>query len=127
LLWSELTCGFIGILLLCRAWLTVCRTVRRDSEERTGRLAGLLAVWSVPLLIAPPMFSNDVYNYAAQGEMVSHHINPYLYGPGFWAPRRSPRCRKAFGSTPHLPTAPCSMVLTVVSCNSRAIAYSPRW
>jgi hypothetical protein len=28
------------------------------------------------------MFSNDVYNYAAQGEMVSHHINPYLYGPG---------------------------------------------
>jgi alpha-1,6-mannosyltransferase len=82
LLWSELTCGFIGILLLCRAWLTVCRVVRRDSEERTGGLACLLALWSAPLLIAPPMFSNDVYNYAAQGEMVSHHINPYLYGPG---------------------------------------------
>jgi len=28
------------------------------------------------------MFSNDIYDYAAQGELVSHHINPYVYGPG---------------------------------------------
>jgi hypothetical protein len=35
----------------------------------------------VPLLLAPPLFSRDVYTYAAQGEMVSHHINPYSYGP----------------------------------------------
>ena len=32
-------------------------------------------------MLAPPLFSRDVYTYAAQGEMVSHHINPYSYGP----------------------------------------------
>ena len=29
-----------------------------------------------------PLFSRDVFSYAAQGEMMSHHINPYHYGPG---------------------------------------------
>ena len=29
-----------------------------------------------------PLFSRDVFSYAAQGEMMSHHINPYYYGPG---------------------------------------------
>jgi hypothetical protein len=33
------------------------------------------------MLIIAPIFSRDVYSYAAQGEMVSHHMNPYLYGP----------------------------------------------
>jgi alpha-1,6-mannosyltransferase len=79
---SELGCGFIGIVLLCRAWLSIQRNVTDHLEERPGRLAAILAIWSVPLLVAPPMFSNDIYSYAAQGEMVSHHINPYLYGPG---------------------------------------------
>jgi alpha-1,6-mannosyltransferase len=82
LLLCELTSEFSGILLLCRAWLSIYRRVKRDREDRTGRLALILSVWSIPLLIAPPMFSNDIYDYAAQGELVSHHINPYLYGPG---------------------------------------------
>jgi alpha-1,6-mannosyltransferase len=77
----ELAGGFVGMVLLCRAWLTICRTVAREPEDRPGWLAAILAAWSVPLLIAPPMFSNDVYSYAAQGEMISHHISPYLYGP----------------------------------------------
>jgi len=33
-------------------------------------------------LLVAPLFSNDAYSYAAQGELMSHHINPYLYGPG---------------------------------------------
>jgi hypothetical protein len=78
----ELACGFTGIVLLCRAWLSIQRDVMRRAEDRPGRLAAILAVWSAPLLVAPPLFSNDIYSYAAQGEMVSHHINPYLYGPG---------------------------------------------
>ena len=36
----------------------------------------------MPLLLAPPLFSRDIYSYAAQGEMMSHHISPYHYGPG---------------------------------------------
>ena len=33
------------------------------------------------MLVIAPIFSRDVFSYAAQGEMVSHHINPYNYGP----------------------------------------------
>ena len=33
------------------------------------------------MLVIAPLFSRDAYSYAAQGEMVSHHMNPYLYGP----------------------------------------------
>ena len=33
-------------------------------------------------MVVAPLFSRDVFSYAAQGEMMSHHINPYHYGPG---------------------------------------------
>jgi hypothetical protein len=42
----------------------------------------MMALWIVPLLVVAPLFSRDVFSYAAQGEMMSHHINPYNYGPG---------------------------------------------
>ncbi len=29
------------------------------------------ALWSIPMIVAPPMFSRDVFSYAAQGEMTS--------------------------------------------------------
>jgi hypothetical protein len=51
--------------------------VRADPD-----LAYMLALWIVPLLVVAPLFSRDVFSYAAQGEMMSHHINPYHYGPG---------------------------------------------
>ncbi len=79
---AALACGFIGLVLLSRAWLTIVRRMAREPESHLGPLACILALWSAPLLVAPPMFSNDIYSYAAQGEMVSHHISPYLYGPG---------------------------------------------
>ncbi|HET6794304.1 MAG TPA: polyprenol phosphomannose-dependent alpha 1,6 mannosyltransferase MptB, partial [Acidimicrobiales bacterium] len=42
---------------------------------------GVFALWLVPLLVGPPLFSRDVYSYAAQGDMVTRGINPYLHGP----------------------------------------------
>jgi alpha-1,6-mannosyltransferase len=82
MLFAELALGFAGIVLLCRAWLAITKSVAQRPGEQPGRLAGILALWSVPLLVAPPLFSDDIYSYAAQGEMVSRHISPYLYGPG---------------------------------------------
>ena len=46
------------------------------------KVMAVAALWILPLLIVAPLFSRDVYSYAAQGEMMSHHINPYHYGPG---------------------------------------------
>jgi hypothetical protein len=83
---AALACGFGGIVLLCRSWLVLTRSVMHSvmhtPPTSPRRLAKVLALWSVPLLVAPPLFSDDIYSYAAQGEMVSRHIDPYLYGPG---------------------------------------------
>jgi hypothetical protein len=39
------------------------------------------ALWAVPLLCAPPLFSRDVYAYAAQGDVFAHGLDPYGAGP----------------------------------------------
>jgi alpha-1,6-mannosyltransferase len=82
LLLTELALAFGGMLLLTRAWVAITRETMKVQGIRPWRLARILGLWSVPLLIAPPMFSDDIYSYAAQGQMVSLHISPYLYGPG---------------------------------------------
>ena len=52
----------------------------------------VFALWSLPMLVIAPLFSRDAYSYAAQGEMVSHHMNPYLL-----------RARSSSGTTPTPP------------------------
>ena len=71
-----------GLVLLMRVWYGLIRTLSRVPGVPVKKLAGVAGLWIVPLLVAPPLFSRDVYSYAAQGEMMSHHISPYLYGPG---------------------------------------------
>ena len=39
------------------------------------------AIWCVPVLLGPPMLSNDVYSYASQGEMASRGLDPTATGP----------------------------------------------
>lgn len=38
--------------------------------------------WVLPLLAAPPVFSQDAYSYAAQGWLLHNGIDPYAVGPG---------------------------------------------
>jgi hypothetical protein len=70
-----------GLVLLLRVWLQLSRALRNNPGAPIKYLSWILVLWMVPLVIAAPMFSRDVFSYAAQGEMVSHHINPYIYGP----------------------------------------------
>jgi alpha-1,6-mannosyltransferase len=71
-----------GMLLFVRVWFGLVQAVRHRPGAPIRTLAIMLALWIVPLLLVAPLFSRDVFSYAAQGEMMSHHINPYLYGPG---------------------------------------------
>ena len=64
-----------------RVWYGLARTLSQVPGVPVRKLAFVAAIWVVPLLLAPPLFSRDVYSYAAQGEMMSHHISPYHYGP----------------------------------------------
>jgi len=62
-------------------WLGLLRYLSQHPGVPVKRIVLVVIVWALPLLLAPPLFSRDVYTYAAQGEMMSHHINPYSYGP----------------------------------------------
>jgi alpha-1,6-mannosyltransferase len=77
----SLALVFGGLILITRVWLGFLRHLNRHPGFPVKRVVLVVLVWAVPLLIAPPLFSRDVYTYAAQGEMMSHHINPYSYGP----------------------------------------------
>jgi alpha-1,6-mannosyltransferase len=71
-----------GMILLVRVWLGLFQTLRVRPGVPIRPLAYMLALWILPLLAVAPLFSQDVFSYAAQGEMMSRHINPYHYGPG---------------------------------------------
>ena len=72
---------YFGVVLLIAAWLLLGRLVRSADPPTPRALLLVLAVWATPLLIAPPLFSRDVYSYLAQGAMVDAHIDVYAYGP----------------------------------------------
>ena len=71
-----------GMILFVRVWYGLFQTLRARGGVPIRPLAYMLALWILPLLVVAPLFSRDVFSYAAQGEMMSHHINPYQYGPG---------------------------------------------
>jgi len=70
-----------GLLLLMRVWLRLAEVMKLHAGASLKQLWWTLALWSVPMIVAPPLFSRDVFSYAAQGEMAAHNISPYLYGP----------------------------------------------
>ena len=67
----------LGVFVLLRAWL---RLYSRDDGVDVARAT--LGLWSLPLLLAPPLFSSDAYSYAAQGRIVRQGFDPYSVGPG---------------------------------------------
>jgi alpha-1,6-mannosyltransferase len=70
-----------GLVLLMRVWVGLTRALTRRGGVPIKYLWLILALWAIPMLVIAPIFSRDVFSYAAQGEMVSRHINPYNYGP----------------------------------------------
>jgi hypothetical protein len=70
-----------GLLLLMRVWLRLAEVMKLHGGASIRSLWWMLALWATPMVVAPPLFSRDVFSYAAQGYMSNHHISPYLYGP----------------------------------------------
>jgi hypothetical protein len=80
-LFFGLVAVYGGLLLLMRVWYGLSRALSQVPGVPVRKLAFVAGLWVLPLLLAPPLFSRDIYSYAAQGEMMSHHISPYHYGP----------------------------------------------
>lgn len=80
---SALAVVLAGMGLLVLAWLLVGQFVRRDAARRLSprQLYTTLVLWALPLSVAPPMFSKDVYSYLAQSEIAARGLDPYQLGP----------------------------------------------
>jgi alpha-1,6-mannosyltransferase len=74
----------IGLAILLQAWLLLGSELLARQEHHTGppvrSVIGVLAFWSAPLLLAPPMFSRDVYSYYVQGRVYGQGFDPTTTG-----------------------------------------------
>lgn len=84
---GSLAMCMVGTVTVVLAWLLLGRfavggiggvPVHRLSRVQLDRT---LLLWVIPLSVAPPMFSNDVYSYLAQSEIAARGIDPYKEGP----------------------------------------------
>ncbi|MFF3402138.1 polyprenol phosphomannose-dependent alpha 1,6 mannosyltransferase MptB [Streptomyces sp. NPDC002659] len=76
-----LVAAYFGLVLLVAAWALLGRAVRGPKPPERRTLLLTLGLWAAPLLLAPPLFSRDVYSYLAQGAMVDAQIDVYTHGP----------------------------------------------
>ncbi len=67
-----------GTIGLATAWLRV----RPRSDRPAPPMRATIVWWSLPMVLAPPLYSHDAYSYAAVGWMHRIGLNPYEMGPG---------------------------------------------
>ena len=94
----SLTMTTTGAVMMALAWLMLGRFALGPRRMTRSQLDRTLMLWIAPLLIAPPMYSKDVYSYLAQSQIARIGLNPYQVGPApGWAwtmcsPSRYPAC-----------------------------------
>ena len=77
----SLTMTTTGAVMMALAWLMLGRFALGNRRMSRGDLDRTLLLWVVPLLIAPPMYSKDVYSYLAQSQISLEGLDPYRVGP----------------------------------------------
>ncbi len=82
---------YAGMLALCVAFVGLGLGLRRARDRAAsapgaglgplGQVRLVAALWALPLLVAPPLFSSDSYSYLAQGTILARGLNPYRATP----------------------------------------------
>jgi hypothetical protein len=77
---------FLGLTLLVGAWVRLGAVLKQDATRRLPRtpvheMTTTLVWWTAPLLLAPPLYSRDVYSYLVQGAMFAEGWDPYRIAP----------------------------------------------
>ncbi len=70
----------VGLVVLTVAWWQLRHRVRGASDGVQRTVVAAL-VWFAPLALTPPMFSNDVWSYVADGMVMARHASPYQVTP----------------------------------------------
>ncbi|MGU3499066.1 polyprenol phosphomannose-dependent alpha 1,6 mannosyltransferase MptB [Mycobacterium sp. C31M] len=77
----SLTMTTTGAVMMALAWLMLGRFALGPHKMSRSQLDRTLLLWLLPLLIAPPMYSKDVYSYLAQSQIARLGLDPYQVGP----------------------------------------------
>ncbi len=78
----SLTMTTTGAVMMALAWLMLGRfALGGDRRLSRSQLDRTLLLWMLPLLVAPPMYSKDVYSYLAQSQIARNGLDPYRVGP----------------------------------------------
>ncbi|AZI58061.1 DUF2029 domain-containing protein [Nakamurella antarctica] len=80
---ASLAISYTGIAMVVVSWFLLGRLATPGRQRRLTRtqISHTLAMWAVPFLVSPPLFSRDVYSYLAVGQMMNAGLNPYDAGP----------------------------------------------
>ncbi|MET9421050.1 polyprenol phosphomannose-dependent alpha 1,6 mannosyltransferase MptB [Streptomyces sp. NPDC006540] len=73
--------AYFGLVVLIAAWALLGAAVRGPRPPGRRDLLLTLVLWAAPLVVAPPLFSRDVYSYLAQGAMVDAQLDVHTLGP----------------------------------------------
>jgi alpha-1,6-mannosyltransferase len=73
----AVACVFVGIGAVCVAWLALGFAAAPSRRAITA----IAVAWLAPLVLAPPLFSRDLYSYLAQGTILHLGLNPYHTAP----------------------------------------------
>jgi hypothetical protein len=73
--------AILGLILLTWAWWGLVRRVSGGHPHGVRLARWAAAAWSLPLLIAPPLFSGDGWSYVATGYLAGHGLSPYEVPP----------------------------------------------
>ncbi|WP_409426267.1 polyprenol phosphomannose-dependent alpha 1,6 mannosyltransferase MptB [Mycobacterium sp. SMC-11] len=77
----ALTMTTTGAVMMALAWLMLGRFALGKRRMSRSQLDRTLLLWMLPLLVAPPMYSKDVYSYLAQSQISRLGLDPYRVGP----------------------------------------------
>lgn len=77
----SLTMTTTGAVIMALAWLMLGRFALGPRRMSRAQLDRTVILWALPLLIAPPMYSKDVYSYLAQSQIARNGLDPYVVGP----------------------------------------------
>lgn len=69
-----------GIVILVVLWMVAIR-IHHSGNTSERQVWGIGAAWAAPFIIGPPLLSNDVFTYAAQGLLLRSGLDPYKVGP----------------------------------------------
>lgn len=85
----SLAVTYAGMGMVVLGWLWLGRLLKARRTDAgpggprlaRGYLSRTMALWALPLFVAPPLFSKDVYSYIAQSAIAARGMDPYSLGP----------------------------------------------